>query len=133
MTQALSREAILATPDAGRTQVEVPEWGGYVWVHVMSGTERDRWETDIIKSSRDGKESTENTRAKLIVLTVRDDNGTPLFTSADVEALGRKHYAVLDRVIEESRRINRLTVKSMEELEGNSAPVRSDGQSSDSQ
>lgn len=129
MSNALSRQQILDAPDAGRTQVDVPEWGGYVWVHVMSGSDRDRWETEIIKSSKDGKDATENTRAKLIVLTVRDENGVPLFTSADVEALGRKHYAVLDRVLEESRRLNRLTTKSMEQLEGNSEPGRSEGQS----
>jgi hypothetical protein len=129
MSKPLTRDSILASPDAGRTQVEVPEWGGYVWVHVMSGSERDRWEYEIIRANKDGKDGTENTRAKLIVMSVRDDNGLPLFTDADIPALGKKHYAVLDRVLDESRRLNRLTVKSMEELEGNSAPGRSEGQS----
>lgn len=126
MSKALGRKAILATPDAGRTKVDVPEWGGYVWVHVMSGTERDAWEVTIIK---EGKEAQKNMRAKLLVLTVRDDDGQPLFTAEDIPALGKKHYLVLDKVLDESKRINRLTDKSMEELEGNSAPSRSDGQS----
>ncbi len=128
MTQALTREAILGSPDAPRTKVDVPEWGGYVWVHVMSGTERDRWETEIIKSAKDGKETTENVRARLIIMTVRDDDGAPLFALTDVDALGRKHYMVLDRILNESKRINRLTTASMEDLEGNSGASRSDGQ-----
>lgn len=131
MTQkvkALSRAQILCTPDAGRLRVEVPEWDGYVWVHVMSGEERDAWEMTIIKEgSKD--ESTENMRAKLLVLTVRDDDGKPVFTSADISSLGKKDHRTLDHIIDQSKKINRMTPKSMGELEGNSAPGRSEGRS----
>lgn len=126
MSRVLTRDAILGTPDAGRARVEVPEWGGYVWAHVMSGTERDAWEASIV---REGGDHSINMRAKLFILATRDDGGNPLFTAADVEALGRKSYVTLDKVINKIQEINRLTNSSMEKLEGNSEPGRSEGQS----
>lgn len=124
--RSLGRDQILNTPNAGRVAVPVPEWGGFVWAHVMSGSERDAWESEIIKQG--AADANINMRAKLLVLTVRDDEGRPLFTDADVERLGQKDHRILDHVIEQSKRINRLTDKTMEELAGNSVPSRSEGQ-----
>jgi hypothetical protein len=105
MSKALTREQILAAPDAGRIRVDVPEWVGHIWVHEMSAHERDGWERSVTKDD----DRYTNMRAKLLVHILRDDNGNPLFTPNDVPFLGRQPYALLDRLIEASKKIGAMT------------------------
>ena len=44
----LNREAILAAEDLPRELVEVPEWGGAVYVRALTGAERDQFEASKI-------------------------------------------------------------------------------------
>lgn len=115
---ALDREAILKADDRRREEVEVPEWGGSVFIGVLSGSERDVFETSILEANKSGR-GYSNIRARLAALTICDDNGERLFSEDDVEALGQKSSKALDRVFEAAQRINGLTAKDVSELEGN--------------
>lgn len=116
---ALSKQEILSASDSGMEAVEVPEWGGAVNVRVMSGEERDRWESETLAFEKVGNQGV-NVRARLCIATVCDDDGVNLFTSADCESLGAKSSAVLDRIFDVAIRVNKLGKADMEKLEGNS-------------
>ena len=128
----LTKEQILKQDDLKREQVDVPEWGGSVWVRTLTGTERDQFEGSVIE--RRGKDTAfnyRNLRAKLAVLTIVDEKGTRLFTDDDVAALGLKSSAALDRVFEIAQRLNGLSRQDVDELAKNSGSVPSEDSTSD--
>jgi len=124
---SLTREQILATKQRDRELVSVPEWGGDVWVSVMSGEERDAWEMQLIE---DRDKALANMRAKLVWQCVTDENGVRIFSESDVPALGLHSWVALERVMEVARRLNALTAKDVETIKGNSEPSRTDEPSS---
>jgi hypothetical protein len=125
----LGRDQILQAQDIKTQTVPVPEWGGEVIVRALTGAERDAYESSCVEM-QDGKQvpNLKNIRAKLVSLTVVDEQGKRLFTSADVEALGKKSGAVLDRLFDVARELSGLTQQAVETSRGNSGP----GQSADS-
>lgn len=127
--KALTADEILGTEDLPTEWVPVKEWGGKVLVRALSGTERDRFESSIVKTRGNKREAnTENIRAKLAQLTIVDPfdkaeevaKRRPLFTPKQIDALGRKSAAALDRVYDVAARLSGLTNKDVEELAGNS-------------
>lgn len=112
----LNRNQILAAPDqsAGLTTIEVPEWGGEVSIRVMTGRERDRFETAF------SKDPGNNLRARLVALCVADEAGRPIFTEVDVQALGEKNANALHRVFEAALKANSIGKKDVAEVEKNS-------------
>jgi hypothetical protein len=116
----LTRDAILSAEDLKRVEVEVPEWGGSVYVYTMTARERDRFEDTYRK--RKGHDI----RAPLAVICCRDEAGNRLFRDADVEDLSRKSSAALGRIFNAISELNFITPKDAEELEGNSAGDPSD-------
>lgn len=112
---SLTREQILGAQDANAQEVEVPEWGGSVSIRVMSGTERDSWEADVMKASE--AKSFENMRAKLLARVICDDKGDRLFPSADdVVALGNKSGVALQRLFEAATKLNAISKEAQDEL-----------------
>lgn len=125
----LNREAILAAEDLPRELVEVPEWGGAVYVRALTGAERDQFEASIVEQrGRDVRMNMRNIRAKLVALTVVDEDGQRIFTDDDVAALGGKSAAALDRLFAVAQRLSGLSKEDVEELAKNSES----GQSADS-
>lgn len=127
--EALTAEQILGKEDLPTEWVPVKEWGGKVLVRALSGTERDRFEASIVKTRGNKREAnTENIRAKLAQLTIVDPSDQSpdvskrrsLFVPKQIEALGRKSAAALDRVYDVAARLSGLTNKDVEELAGNS-------------
>ena len=125
----LGREAILATDDLPRELVDVPEWGGQVFVRTMTGHEKDRFEHSRYSAETAGIH--EGIRARFIAYTVCDDAGVLLFTEEDVEALGAKSCAALDRCYEVAARLNKMTTKDIEELIKNYVAARTADSPSD--
>lgn len=114
----LSRDAILAAQDLQREQVDVPEWGGAVLVSAMTGAQRDAWE-QAIAGGPGGKVDLANVRARLVAACLVDEGGTPLFSAADLAALGAKSAAALERCVKVAQRLNRLTDDALEQARGN--------------
>lgn len=114
MKPVLTREAILAAQDLRRERVEVPEWGGDVFVRTMTGTERDEFEEFLLKAKARGM------RAELVARTLTDEAGVRLFQKAeDIELLGGKASAALDRLFTVAQRLNGFSQQDIEDLEGN--------------
>jgi hypothetical protein len=125
---ALSRDQIKSVEDLKATleRVEVPEWGGDVYVGAMTGAERDAFERHIATAKF------ENSRAFVAVLCCRDEDGKGLFQPDDIKWLGEKSAEALDRVVIVAARINKLFSKDILDAVKNSVASPSGGSSSGS-
>jgi hypothetical protein len=118
----LTKSAILAADDLKTEDVDVPEWGGTVRVRAFSGRERDAFEASLVRGDgKDRKVDLTNMRARLVALTVVDDSGQKVFTQDDVDLLGAKSGAALDRVFSVAQELNGLSGADVEELTKNSS------------
>jgi hypothetical protein len=113
----LTREQILALDDLKREEVKVPEWGGTVFVAMMSGAARDEWELSLLNDK--GKANLTDARAKLAAACVVDEKGKRLFSTGDIAALSQRSSVALDRIVNAARRLNRLGEREFEEALGN--------------
>jgi hypothetical protein len=122
----LTKEQILKASDLKSETIEVPEWGGSVNIRTLTGAERDAFEqTMVIKK---GKTNLVNIRARLCAVTIVDDAGNLVFDDKDIEDLGKKSGAALDRVFAVAQRLNGFGDKDIEDLGKN----LNKGQSGDS-
>ena len=122
----LSKTAILTAQDLQTEDVEVPEWGGAVRVRSFTGRERDAFESSMVRGEgRERKVDLTNMRARLVGLTVIDETGQRLFTDEEVDLLGAKSGAALDRVFAVAQKLNGLSGTDVEELSKNSSGVPS--------
>lgn len=120
----LTRQQILEANDLPREEVQTPEWGGSVFVRTMNGKERDAFE---VRHRQDGDK---NWRARFAATIICDEKGAPLFTEADVEALGEKSWAVLDRIFDAGTELSKVSSAAIEALRGNSNATHSDDSAS---
>ena len=112
----LSREQILAVMDLKIEAVHVPEWDGTVYVRNMTSKQRDAFERSRFKMVGDKVEMiSENTRASLLAASLCDEQGNPLFSMQDVEALGNKNGAVMDRLFDVAQRLSGLRTQEVED------------------
>lgn len=140
-TKFLTREEILGVDDIETEEVSVPEWGGIVLVRALSGTQRNQWETQFTRFT--GKQvemtaKTEHMRESLVAASVvccdgitTDVRDLPLlFTETDVEALGKKSAAALERVFKVASRLSGITESDIEDQVKNSDKAAGKGSSS---
>jgi len=127
VSKILTKDEILKADDSKSEFVEVPEWGGAVYVSTMTAKERDIFEADVY---RGGKVEMANLRAKLVALTVVDKEGRKLFQYKDAELLGKKSARALDRLFAVAQRINGLTKEDIEDLAKNSNSGQGENSSS---
>ena len=85
----LSRAAILAATDRPLTALDVPEWGGHVFIRPLS----------VAQAAKiTAVENAGLSNAMTVALAVTDAEGAPLFTEADVTALAERNAVVVTRV-----------------------------------
>jgi hypothetical protein len=116
----LDKKQILEVSDAMVEAVEVPEWGLTVYVRTLTGTDLDDFEGEnyeIVKGQV--KVNKRNVRARLLARALCTEEGVPLFTAKDVDALGAKSGMALSRLTAVARRINGLDDKAVEAAEKN--------------
>jgi hypothetical protein len=108
--------------------LEVPEWGG-MWVRVvgLNGKERDQFEASMATENGRPQDpeamDLENIRAKLVVLSVKDAQGERLFQwPQDVELVGGRSAAALDRIFTVARRLSGLRQGEIEGMVKNFEP-----------
>lgn len=122
---SLDRLSILSLKhELPREPLNVPEWGGIVYVRTLSAFERDSLEMSWDATKR------RNFRARLAVATVCDENGKDLFELRDIETLGNHPSPALVRVGDLAMKLNKLTSEDVADLEKNSETGPSDASSS---
>ena len=101
--------------------VDIPEWGGGVWVRELTGIERDRFEASLVKGRGSKRRvSLVGSRARLVALGAIEGpplsevesgkekppdplNANALFTLRDVERLSKLGAKALERVADRVR------------------------------
>lgn len=116
----LDRDAILAADDIVTEEVQVPEWAGSVYVRTLTGQERDHFEQAVQEANVRGKVDIRGLKVRLLVLTVCDEAGEPLFNDGDNVALNAKSGRAIDRLFQVAQRLSGLTAGDVDELLGNS-------------
>ncbi len=112
----LSAEQILKANDKeGPVQVDVPEWGGVLFIRVMPGHDRDRYE--LIAEEGIKNKTQANIRATLLSYTLCDASGKLLFGHNAITQLGAKSSIVIDRLFIIAKKHNKLADADIEELE----------------
>lgn len=113
----LTKDDILQAKDIEKELVEVPEWGGSVYVRGMTGEERDKFEAGIVQMR--GKDQTlnmVNIRAKLAGMTICDEEGKRLFSDAEISKLAGKSAIALQRIFSVARRLSGIGDEDVKEL-----------------
>jgi hypothetical protein len=123
----LSRADILGKEDMTYDYVECPEWGGTVRVRGLLATERDAYESSIVIGA--GTEAQRlnliGARSRMVAKCCVDENGNRLFTDEDVDALGNKNSAPIDRLFDKIQELSGMTKKAVELQRKNSASAAS--------
>lgn len=116
----LSRDDILKAKDITTEEVDVPEWGGTVFVRGLSGRQRDVFEATLLeRRGRRMVPNTANIRAKLVAWTVVDEDGKRLFTDTEADELGEKSASAMDRIYTVASRLSGLGEEDLEDLAEN--------------
>jgi hypothetical protein len=128
----LSREDILSAQDYQTEVVEVPAWGGSVIVQSLTGKQRDAFEmSQMVQKGKSVELNLINLRAKLVALSLVDQDHNLLFTEADVIKLGQKNAAALESVYKVAQKLSGLNREDIEELTIALKGVQSDDSGSD--
>lgn len=114
----LDKKAIFRVEDRKFEVVDVPEWGPGAQVRVASltGSGRDTFEQSItIRHGTDVTVNLVNARAKLVVLSVVDEEGNRVFSDDEVLEVGKKNALALNRIFEVAQRLSGLTEEDVKE------------------
>lgn len=109
----LTAEAILKADDITRERVDVPEWGGSVYVRGLTARQKDRIELGHMNKE------IKDYRATVAAYSICDDKGNALFSVHDIAKLADKSGAALERVFETAMRLSRITETDVAAIEGN--------------
>ncbi len=109
----LNRQQILESNDLPKKEIQVPEWGGSIFIRTLTGTERDNFEISVSNNNL------KNVRARMAVLCIVDEAGERLFEDKDAVELGKKSSAALSKIFDEAAEMNGLTEEHVKELEKN--------------
>jgi len=112
----LGRDAILDCHDVYAEPVYVPEWGGQVYVRVITGHERDRFELSVNDGQR---KNMVDIRARFVALVLSNESGERLFADSDIPKLTLKSASALDRVFGAGQILNGMTEEAVEGLAKN--------------
>ncbi len=128
----VSKDSILAFKPKPTVKINVPEWGGEVFIRIMSGQERDAYEDETYRvNGADVSVNRLNLRARLLVRCLSDESGARIFASdSDAEALGQTPSPILDKLFSEAAKVNGITPKDEADLAKNSESVLSGGSGS---
>ena len=102
----LNRDAILAADDYQREYVDMPEWGGGVYVRALTAKAGLEMATQAEKV--DEKYQAVARVGILLTRTVIDENGEPIFTDEDISALMEKSRPAIDRLTAAAMRVNKM-------------------------
>jgi hypothetical protein len=123
---SLTREQILAArhrEDRKPVKVSVPEWGGDVYLRVMTVA-------DQVALSEDVKPAEMPVQVLLHCLV--DENGTRLLEEEDAEALAEEDFPLVLRLFNEAAKLNGLTSKELEVAMASFEQARDEQLSTDS-
>jgi len=117
----LNFKEIMESNDSKIEKVFVEEWKGEVGIKIMSGKERDSFETAILQSTdnKGNMKDSKNLRASLLVKTICNEQGDLVFSSQQINDLNKKSAKVLNELFDKAMEINGLTNSTNDKLKKN--------------
>lgn len=107
---ALSKLDILKVKELKRELVNVPEWGGDVLVQEMTGEQRDRFDNWVVE-----KKETGGMRLRIVIATVVEESGKPMFTDLDIPDLASKSGKAIERLSDVGMHLSGMTEEAKKE------------------
>jgi len=111
----LRREDILGAKDITVEAIEIPEWGGQVYVKAMNGLEREAFDEVIYRKKT-------HLLATLAQSTIVDEAGSRVFSPEDIPALAAKSSYALERIWDWHKAHSGVGAKALEESQKNFEP-----------
>jgi len=133
----LSRNEIINAKDCKTTQIDIPEWGGAIYLRKWTGKDRSMFWSKSIRASEAGAEVNWDTlfdnQVLVVAMSLCDEEGNKLFTTSDEDLaiLSAKDGDVLQRLYTASIELNGMTAKSTEEAAKNLSAIQKDDSTSD--
>lgn len=107
---------ILTTEDKKFEEVEIPEWGGVLFVRVMTAKERSEIE-DLYLKVNEAKKDTGKFRRELIKRTLCNSKGESLITDdAIAEHMMGKSALIIERLFEKACEVNGFRERDVDTL-----------------
>jgi len=119
----LTKDAIFAADDLQLEKVDIPQWGGHVFICPLTGFERDKFEGEM--QGKNGNKFI-NIRARMAVRTVCDQDGKKLFEDKDVNSVTKKSAKALDIIFEVATRLSGIEEDAVDDLVKNSKSDQSE-------
>lgn len=119
-TKELALEDILAIQDTKVVKIEIPDWGGHVYIKQLSAFEQDKFEAD--SRGPNGGPNLQHMRARLVAAALCDKDGNKLIKDdgkSTIAKLSLKSGAVLNYIIDRITEINRITTEDLEKIAKN--------------
>jgi hypothetical protein len=127
---ALTKDQILgAVPQLPQEEINVPEFGGSVFLRVMTAKDKDSYEMTMAEAKqKSGFAGLKNYKARLVALCLCDAEGKRLFVKdEDIGALGQCRADVMDRLFQKCQEMNGMLPGAAEQAAKNSESGQSDG------
>ena len=109
---ALDRAAIIGMAKPRIVTISVPEWGGDVCLREITAGQRDQW--DAWQIENEGAARYANIRARLLVLTICDEQGVRLFADNDIAVVSGLPAMSIDRLWDASCKLVGLRPEDVE-------------------
>jgi hypothetical protein len=112
------KERIVGAADCKTQAVAVPEWGieTGLFIRELSAADMDRFDLFMLSHRKDGtiQPTAKNVRALLVQMSLCDDTGKLVFGPTEVDSLGNKSGAVIDRLYHAVRAFNSMDEEATE-------------------
>ena len=108
--KSLNRESILGARDIKKIKVDVPEWGGSIYIAPLTVGQRDKMLSDLREG---GEGDVALLRMLLFISTVQDAEGNLLFTKEDIPELENKSATAIDRIFNATEELAAVTEDSL--------------------
>ena len=125
----LTRSMILASEYPKPIEVDIPEWGGKVFIRYITADEREEWESlDWVQTANGTlKYNKEHIRARFLAFCLADENGDLLFSQDDIDVLSKQPAHIISGLYQIARQINVVGDDDILELAKNLSKSRGKG------
>ena len=114
-SKALTKSLIFRANKNAKRRVEVPEWGGHVFVRAVRQSEFN----ELLEAVGEADQPLNEKISRFVILVTCDKNGNRLFSDADHSKVIELGVAGMIRVMRAGMDLNNLDDDDIEEVVGN--------------
>ena len=124
--KVLSKMDVIRNKELKKVLVDVPEWGGSLWVQEMTGEQRDRFDRWVTEKA----DGVGGFRVRVLIATVVDEEGIPLFSDLDIPDLNKKSGKAVAKLSDKGMELSGMTEGAKEvEIKNSEAVLKEDSSS----